>query len=154
MRPTLLPGIEYNFRYRIPENRVVKALLPESDEFQEMPQVLATGFMVGIVEWACIQAINPHLDWPVEQTVGVYVDLSHDAATPPGLELEINVRLVSVEGKRLTFEIEANDGVDIISKGRHKRFVIDAEKFNKKVRDKEIAVKCMCPSGSQYFFPD
>ena len=57
-----------------------------------MPKVLATGFMVGLFEWACIQAINPHIDWPDEQTVGIEVKLNHVAATPPGLT-------VTVQGK-------------------------------------------------------
>lgn len=141
MKPTLLPGLVHTFRYTVPPDRVVPALLPESAEFQAMPRVLATGYMVGLFEWACIQAVNPHLDWPAEQTVGVHVDLSHDAATPPGLELEVTVRLLAVEGKRLTFGIEAGDGVEAISKGTHQRYVIDAEKFNRKVGEKAERAK-------------
>jgi len=36
------------------------------------------------------------------------------------------------------FETELNDSVDIISKGTHERFIIDAEKFNSKVKEKAI----------------
>ena len=43
---------------------------PEALEFQQMPTVFATGYFVGLLEWACIKAINPYLDWPIEQTVG------------------------------------------------------------------------------------
>ena len=72
-----------------------------------MPEVLATGYMVGFIEWACIQAINPHLNWPEEQTVGTHIDVSHLAATPPGLEVVARVKLVEVDrimctGTRLT----------------------------------------------------
>jgi fluoroacetyl-CoA thioesterase len=95
-----------------------------------MPNVLATGFMVGLFEWACIRAINPHIDWPREQTVGVDVKLSHVAATPPGLTVRIRGTLDRVEGRRLFFSLAADDGIDTISEGTHERFVIDVAKFD------------------------
>jgi len=98
-----------------------------------MPEVFATGFLVGFLEWACIKAINPHLDWPHEQTVGTHIEVSHEAATPPGLEVTATVELIAVEGRKLTFSVEANDGIDLISKGRHERFVINKEKFDAKL---------------------
>ena len=63
-------------------DRVVPSLLPESPEFQQMPLVLATGYMVGLFEWACIRGINPYLDWPREQSVGIGVNLSHVCRHP------------------------------------------------------------------------
>jgi fluoroacetyl-CoA thioesterase len=101
-----------------------------------MPKVLATGYMVGLIEWTCIQAINPHLDWPQEQTVGTDVKFSHVAATPPGLTVTIKTKLEQVEGRKLVFSVVADDGVDKISEGIHERFVIDAVKFNAKVEAK------------------
>lgn len=136
MKESLKPGIEYEFRFRVPESKTVPNLYPEAPEFQAMPRVFATGFMVGLLEWACIKAINPHLDWPNEQSVGTHVDVSHTAATPPGLEVSAKVRLVEVDGRRLLFEVEASDGVDTICKGRHERFVINAAKFNEKLKAK------------------
>jgi len=136
MKPTLKPGIEYEFRFRVPETKTVPALYPESPEFREMPQVFATGFMVGFLEWACIKAVNPHLDWPEEQTVGTQINVSHSAATPPGLEVTAKVKLIQVDGRRLVFEVEANDGVDVISKGTHERFIINKAKFSEKVKEK------------------
>ena len=102
-------------------------------EFQAMPRVLATGFMVGLFEWACIQAINPHIDWPEEQTVGIHINLSHTAATPPGLTITVKGKLEEVEGRKLSFSLVADDGVDKISEGTHDRFVINAAKFNDKM---------------------
>lgn len=133
MRADLLPGLTFEFSYTVPDNKTVPHLYPESPEFQAMPRVLATGFMVGLFEWACIQAINPCLDWPKEQTVGTYVGLSHVAATPPGLTVTVQVVLEKVEGRKLTFSIKAHDGMDTISEGTHERFVISADKFNEKV---------------------
>ena len=79
MKPSLQAGLAYEFKFRVPETKTVPQLFPEAPEFQQMPEVFATGFMVGLCEWACIQAVNPHLDWPSEQTVGTHVNLSHPA---------------------------------------------------------------------------
>lgn len=136
MKQTLKPGLTHSFRFQIPANKTVPHLYPEAAMFQEMPSVLATGFMVGLLEWACVEAIRPHLDWPAEQTLGTHVSFSHEAATPPGLIVTVEVRLVAVEGRKLRFEVEAHDGVDRISSGTHERFVIDAARFRAKVADK------------------
>ena len=129
MKETLKPGIRYEHKFVIPQSKTVPELYPESEEFAQMPEVFATGFLVGFLEWACIRAINPHIDWPQEQTVGTHIDVSHEAATPPGMEVTATVELIAVEGRRLVFNVEAHDGVDLISKGRHERFVINKEKF-------------------------
>ncbi|HUV99015.1 MAG TPA: thioesterase family protein [Gallionella sp.] len=136
MKETLKPGIKYEHKFVIPQSKTVPALYPESEEFALMPEVLATGFLVGLLEWACIRAINPHLDWPQEQTLGTRIDVSHEAATPPGLEVTVAVELTAVEGRRLIFNVEAHDGVDLISRGRHERFVVDKEKFLAKIGEK------------------
>ncbi|EFK05659.1 conserved hypothetical protein [delta proteobacterium NaphS2] len=136
MKKTLKPGIEHTFSFGITASKIVPALYPESDEFQAMPNVFATGYLVGFIEWTCIQALKPHLDWPQEQTVGTHVDVSHMAATPPGLEVTANVRLVEVDGRRLLFEVEVYDDVDLVSRGKHERFVINKEKFDAKMKKK------------------
>ena len=64
--------------------------------------------------------------------------VSHVAASlpvtdPPGLAVTTSVKLLEVDGRRLVFEVSAHDGIDTISKGKHERFVIDAQKFNQKL---------------------
>jgi fluoroacetyl-CoA thioesterase len=139
VRASLRPGITFRFQYRIPLEKTVPYLYPESSMFQEMPRVLATGFMVGLVEWACIEALRPHLDWPREQSLGTHVDLSHVAATPPGLIVTVDGKLERVEGRRLTFSVRADDGVDTITEGTHQRVVIDVERFNARIAGKLAA---------------
>lgn len=141
MKDSLQPGLAHEFRFRMEETKIVPALYPESEEFQMMPHVLATGFMVGLIEWTCIQAVNPHLDWPDEQTVGTHINVSHIAPTPPGLMVLVAVTLAQVEGRRLVFDVQARDDVELISHGTHERFIIYPEKFNRKVQEKAIAVK-------------
>ncbi|MDD5404964.1 MAG: thioesterase family protein [Sulfuricella sp.] len=137
MKETLKPGIRYQHKFVVPTSKTVPALYPEAEEFLAMPEVFATGFLVGFLEWACIKAINPHLDWPGEQSVGTHIDVSHEAATPPGLEVTAQVELLEVNGRRLLFAVEAHDGVEMISRGRHERFVINREKFDAKVGEKK-----------------
>jgi fluoroacetyl-CoA thioesterase len=136
MKDTLKPGLKYQHKFLVPLSKTVPALYPEAEEFMIMPEVFATGFLVGFLEWACIKCINPHIDWPTEQTLGTHIDVSHLAATPPGLEVTATVELIEVDGRRLVFHVEAHDGVDTISKGRHERFVINREKFDAKLSSK------------------
>jgi len=136
MKTPLQPGLTHEFRFTIPPSKTVPFLYPESDLFRDMPQVLATGFLVGLLEWACIEALRPYLDWPAEQTLGTRIDVSHEAATPPGMTVTVRVRLAEVDGRRLRFEVEASDGMDIISRGAHERFVIDSARFRSRLADK------------------
>jgi fluoroacetyl-CoA thioesterase len=92
--------------------------------------------MVGLLEWACILAINPHIDWPHEQTVGTHINVSHQAATPVGLTITVKAELTAIESRKLTFKVEAHDGIDIISSGTHERFIIDRARFDIKLDDK------------------
>lgn len=136
MKDTLKPGLTHRFRFKIPPSKTVPHLYPESEAFQQMPPVLATGYLVGLLEWACIEALRPHLDWPREQSLGTRINVSHLAATPPGMTVTVDVRLESVEGRKLTFSVSAHDGLEKITEGTHERVVIDAARFNAKVAEK------------------
>jgi fluoroacetyl-CoA thioesterase len=136
MKDTLRPGLSHQFRFKIPPSKTVPHLYPESQMFREMPEVLATGYMVGLVEWACIDALRAHLDWPREQSLGTHVSLSHLAATPPGLTVTVDVRLDRIDGRKLSFSITAHDGLDKITEGTHERVVIDNARFSAKVGEK------------------
>lgn len=141
MKTSLQPGLKYVHRFVVTASKTVPALYPESEEFVAMPEVFATGYLVGFLEWACVMAIKPHLDWPAEQSVGTHINVSHAAATPPGMEVTASVELLEVDGKRLVFAVSAHDGVDIISEGRHERYVIDKERFEARVRAKGEGAK-------------
>jgi fluoroacetyl-CoA thioesterase len=135
MRPTLAAGLTHELRFTVPVTKTVPHLYPESPEFAAMPEVFATGFMVGFVEWACIQAIAPHLD-EGELSLGTHVDLSHVAATPPGMEVVARVRLDAVDGRRLRFSAEVDDALEAICTGHHERFVVDRSRFESGVARK------------------
>ena len=136
MRESLRPGLEGTFRYTVPASKTVPRIYEEAPDFQMMPAVFATGFMVALMEWACIELIKPHLDWPAEQSLGTHVNLSHTAATPPGMTVVVTTRLESVDGRRLVFRVTAHDGVDAITEGTHERHVIDQARFARKLEAK------------------
>ena len=139
MNQSLQAGMSFEFAYTVPVEKTVPHLFPEFPEGGRMPEVLATGFLVGLIEFACIRFINAHIDWPRQQTVGIQMNLSHTAATPPGLTVSVKGRLDRVEGRKLYFSLEAHDSVDPICKATHERFIIDAEKFNTAVAKKKAA---------------
>ena len=136
MKSCLQPGLTFKYNFKISETKTVPHLLPEAPEFQEMPKVLASGFMVGLFELACIKAINPFLNWPSEQTVGTDIKLSHIAATPPGFTITVRGVLDEIDGRKLFFTLVGHDDTDLISKGTHERHIIDSYKFSKRLQYK------------------
>jgi fluoroacetyl-CoA thioesterase len=140
MKPALKPGLTHRFAYTVPENKTVPYTYPEAPEIAAMPKVFATGNMIILMEWTCAQLLNQHLD-PGEGSLGTHVDVSHLAATPPGMTVTVEVECVEVAGQRVAFRVKAHDGIDLIGEGRHERFVVNWDKFNARVAAKAAKVK-------------
>lgn len=136
MKDTLKPGIQYQCKFTVTDSQTVPAMYPESGEAAVRPEVFATGFLVGFLELACVRAIIPHLDWPEEQAVGTLISVTHEAATPIGMEVTANVELIDVEGRKLIFQVEAHDEVDLISRGRHERMIVNKRQFEDRAKSK------------------
>lgn len=137
MNANLKPGITFEWQTVVPARATVPQLFHDMPLAGDMPDVLATGYMVGLMELACVSGMMPYMDWPREQSVGVHVSFSHLAATPPGMTLTIKGQVLDVEGRRVKFEVEAWDGIDKIAAGTHERMVIDPSRFNAKLADKK-----------------
>jgi predicted thioesterase len=97
--------------------------------------VLATPEMVRLMEKAAVAAVD-HLLPEGYRTVGVEVDVRHLAATPVGMRVRAQAELTTVEGRKLTFRVEASDEVERIGEGAHRRVVIDVERFKERVEAK------------------
>jgi len=138
MKPTLTPGLKHSFSYTVPENKTVPFTYPDSPELAAMPKVFATGFMIVLMEWTCVQLMAPHLG-AGEGSLGVHVDVSHAAATPPGMTVMVEAELVEVAGHKVKFKVRAHDGIDVIGEGRHQRAVVPWETFNYRVAEKAKA---------------
>ena len=134
--PPLSAGTTFSWQYTVPPKATVPKLYDDIPGCAEMPDVLATGYMVGIMECACLQMLRTYLDWPREQSLGTLVSFSHLAPTPPGMTVTVKGELVAVEGRKLRFALSAWDGEDKISEGVHERHLIDAVRFNDKVAAK------------------
>jgi fluoroacetyl-CoA thioesterase len=135
MKATLQPGLTHKFSFKVSDDKTVPALYPESAIFTGMPRVFATGYMVGLFEWACTELMANHLD-AGEGSLGTHVDFSHEAATPPGMTVTVDAKVIAVEGSKVTFEVSGHDGIDRIGGGKHERFIVKWDKFNKRVEDK------------------
>ena len=94
--------------------------------------VFATPAMCALMEEAAQAAVQPHLE-DGEGTVGISLSISHDAPSPIGATITAKATVVAIEGRKISFHIEAHDGVGVIGKGTHDRFVINNEKFMAKV---------------------
>ncbi len=140
MKPTLKPGLKHSFSYVVPENKTVPFTYPESPEIAAMPKVFATGFMIVLMEWTCLQLLAPHLD-AGEGSLGIHVDVSHLAATLPGMTVTVEAECIEVQGRKAVFKVRAHDGVDVIGEGRHDRAVVAWEKFNARVAEKAKAAQ-------------
>jgi fluoroacetyl-CoA thioesterase len=136
MSPDLKPGIKFEWQYLVPARSTVPNLFHDTAFCRDMPDVLATGYMVGLMELACVHGIMPYVDWPREQSVGIHVSFSHIAATLPGMMLTIKGEVLEVDGRRVKFRVEAWDDQDKITEGEHERAIILPEKFNAKLAEK------------------
>lgn len=128
MKPGLAIGAKAVFRHRIGAEHTVPALYPEATLFQAMPGVLATGYFVGLMEWACVEQLAPFYE-DGEGSLGTHVDVSHVSPTPPGLTVTVQSEVTAIDGKFVWFKVRAHDGVDLIGEGRHQRAVVRWEKF-------------------------
>lgn len=138
MHPELKPGLQFEWAYVVPPRATVPQLYHDTPFCLDMPEVLATGYMVGMMELACVHGVMPYVDWPREQSLGVSVDFRHLAPTPPGMTLTIRGELLEVQGRRLKFKVEAWDGLDKIAEGEHERMLIAPDKFNARVAEKKL----------------
>jgi fluoroacetyl-CoA thioesterase len=137
MKPTLTPGIRHSFSYRVPATKTVPHLYEEAPQLAVMPEVFATGFMVGLMEWTCVQLLEPHLD-EGEGSLGVHIDISHKSATPVGFTVTVEAECIEVRGPRARFKVTAHDGIDEIGAGTHERFIVAWDRFKRGV-DAKIA---------------
>jgi fluoroacetyl-CoA thioesterase len=102
--------------------------------------VLATPVMINVIEAAALAAVE-HLLPTGHQSLGIHLDVSHIAATPVGLRVTATAEVLSVEGRTVTFRVEARDEFEKIGGGTHQRVVVSVERFDERVAHKVRAAK-------------
>ncbi|MDE2285048.1 MAG: thioesterase family protein [Hyphomicrobiales bacterium] len=101
--------------------------------------VLATPVMINVIEAAALAAVE-HLLPAGHQSLGIHLDVSHVAATPVGLKVTATAEVVRVEGRTITFRVEARDDIESIGGGTHQRVVVSVVRFDERVQRKVRAV--------------
>jgi fluoroacetyl-CoA thioesterase len=100
-----------------------------------MPAVLATPWLVAHLEYAARFALEPCLE-PHERSVGTHVEVEHLAPVPEGFAVVCRARVIHVDGPVVTFQVDAHDGTEVVARGLHRRRVIDADRFARRVARK------------------
>jgi len=103
---------------------------------ERMPAILSTPALVGYLEIAARKALAPCLD-DNERSVGAYIDVEHLAPVPEGMTVTCRARIIRVDGPLVTFQIIAHDVKELVSRGLHKRRVIDVDRFARRVARKK-----------------
>jgi fluoroacetyl-CoA thioesterase len=128
MKPGLKPGVSLTRRIAIDRDRTISFM-------GEDARVYATPSMIMDIERTCRDLIMEHAD-AGEDSVGIEVSVKHLAATLPGMNVEIVVKVTSVEGRKVTFDVSAKDELDAVSSGTHSRFVVDVGKTVERLKAK------------------
>src|SRR5437762_14381254 len=124
----LKPGLRHSATLRVTDQLAVPASGRLLGAAAEMPPVFATAQMIGLVEWTCVAALAPYLA-PHQRTVGTRVEISHLAATPIGMNVTAEIKLVEIDARRLRFQVRCRDEAEPIGEGFHERMVIDDDRF-------------------------
>lgn len=103
-----------------------------------MARVFATPMMVALVERACFELVQPLLT-AGESSVGTRMELDHVAPTPVGMEVRCQCRLDGIDGRRLRFSFTVCDEAELVGRGVHERFIVNADRFQNKADNKTIS---------------
>ena len=128
MRPVPV-GAKGTYSITVGEDDIASKLDPS------LARVMSTPTMIGMMEMAAIDAIRSYYE-AGETSVGAGIEANHTAATPPGHLVRAEAEVTKAEGRRLEFKVSAFDEVEQVGSGVHKRAVIDAAKFNDRLKAK------------------
>jgi fluoroacetyl-CoA thioesterase len=127
MKPTLAPGVKGEARHRVVSENLVSFRKPGA------PPVLATPWLLYVMETAAYNAVLPHID-DGEASVGVGFEFEHLAATPAGDTVVATAEVTSVDGNRVMLDFQARDSRRQIARGKHVRAVIQIDRFLQRLK--------------------
>lgn len=135
MKPTLVAGLSDSHAYAVTADNTVPHLAMDRSTFDDIPEVLATAYMVVMMEGACTKVLRPHLD-ANEGSLGIAINVTHLAATVPGQTVTVTATIEKVEGRKVTFHVVAHDGLYKIGEGTHQRAIVPWDRFKAEVEAK------------------
>ena len=133
MKETLKAGLEGRRNWEVDAERTISFM---GDELR----VYATPQMVRDIEETSRLLVGAHLD-DGEETVGAHVSADHLGATLLGMTVEVAATVTEVDGRRVTLEVTVHDGLDLVGKARHVRFVIDRERQRERLEKKRARLQ-------------
>lgn len=128
----LVVGVEHTVVCRVGEQHMVRRLLPEVDEFARKPEVMASGWLVGMCEWPAMAALRAYLT-DDECSLGTRITISHLAPIPAGTTLSVTARCASVNGRYSEWAVQARDERELVAAGTVGFVVVHLANF---VRDR------------------
>jgi fluoroacetyl-CoA thioesterase len=139
----LQPGLTFRRSIMVDESLTVPFVSHAFVGFADMPPVFATAFLVGLVEWTCVEGLRAYL-LEGEHTVGTFIDVSHIAAPPVGMRVTAEARLLAVVGRKLRFRVSCHDEHELVAEGTHERTLIQTARFMSRAEAKRATI---APSG-------
>jgi predicted thioesterase len=131
MNEKLETGLTRSARISVDDGRTISFMGDEG-------RVYATPELVRDIEMTCRDLLLEVIDTG-QDSVGTHIDVSHIAATPIGMWAEIKVTVTAIDGRAVTFEIDARDPVEQICHGKHSRFIVDIAKTIARLKEKADA---------------
>ena len=128
MKPSLAAGVSRTNRVDVGRERTISFMGDEARTY-------ATPSMIHDIEYTCRDLILANADVG-EDSVGMEVAVKHLAPTLMGMTAEITVRVVSVEGRKVVFDVTVKDDLDTVGAGSHTRFVVDKAKTFERLKAK------------------
>ena len=132
MKTTLRTGVAARRAFLVDASRTI-------DFMGEEARVYATPMLVRDIEVTCRDLLLEHLD-PGEDSVGTRVEIDHLAATLLGMTVTIEATLAELKGRAAVFDILASDGVDVVCRGRHTRFIANVGQVKERLLKKRAAL--------------
>ena len=129
MKPTLKPGLAHTKKITVDEPRVINFMGDDC-------RVYATPRIISDVEYACRDFLLGHLD-AGEDSVGTRVNWEHVGPALLGAEVTMSIKVLQVDGRRVVFEANVNDGADAVAHGTHERFIVDVQKLRERLLKKK-----------------
>jgi fluoroacetyl-CoA thioesterase len=128
----IVPGLRSSISAEVTEHNTARHLGSGN------VNVFATPEMIRLMETAAVRAVDDLLPQG-QRTVGFAVDVRHVAATPVGMTVTATAELLEVEGRKLTFRVEAHDDAEKIGEGTHVRVVVEIERFAQRLDEKSAS---------------
>ena len=135
-------GMKSTLEFRVKKSKTVPFLYPESPEFQEIPEIFATGYMVGLMEWCCIRALSSALE-DGEGSLGTLIDITHSAPTLPGSLVRVEATIAEIHGKKIVWKVIAADEIDQIGEGKIGRTVVTWQVLTERLEKKKAKLSAL-----------